>query len=358
MARYLVNAGPVSADSWYRNEEVEGSRFVGEGGHFVDTLSWWIGSEPVEVAAQCAGGRDDLQVTLRYGDGSLGTITYLVNGHPRFPKETFEVFSAGRSARLDNFRRATVWAGRRRVTNRSWSSPDKGQRREVGAFLDSVRSGAPMPIPLGSLVATTRATLGAAASLTSGASETVARGRGPAPGTGRGPRRTVNSSRLEWYLRRLEKMSASEVAWRLSDYARKVAWARHQVPVPGAAATPARRSLAPHRSARAPALRKGFDAVLDPGRARSRLARGAPARHRRRRPDPRRPLRGPGRDAQGPRGPGLVLRPRDGPQGAPGRLLLQDRPPLRGRHGQREAGVGALAHAPPHRPGRRLRLLR
>ena len=93
---------------------MEGSRFAGEGGHFVDTLSWWIGDEPVEVAAQCAGGRDDLQVTLRYGDGSLGTITYLCNGHARFPKETFEVFRGGRSARLDNFRRATVWAGRRR----------------------------------------------------------------------------------------------------------------------------------------------------------------------------------------------------------------------------------------------------
>ena len=25
------------------NEELEGSRFVGEGGHFMDTLSWWIG---------------------------------------------------------------------------------------------------------------------------------------------------------------------------------------------------------------------------------------------------------------------------------------------------------------------------
>ena len=37
------------ADSWYRNEELEGSRFVGEGGHFVDTLSWWMGTDPVEV---------------------------------------------------------------------------------------------------------------------------------------------------------------------------------------------------------------------------------------------------------------------------------------------------------------------
>jgi len=184
VARYLVNAGPLSADSWYSNEEVEGSRFVGEGGHFVDTLSWWIGAEPVEVAAQCAGERDDVQVTLRYGDGSLGTISYVVNGHPRFPKETFEVFGAGRSARLDNFRRATVWVGRRRLTTRSWSSPDKGQRREVGAFLDSVRSGAPMPIAFGSLVATTRATLGVAASLKTRSPE-------PVPETGARPQEPV-----------------------------------------------------------------------------------------------------------------------------------------------------------------------
>ena len=36
-ARYLVNAGRLGSDSWYRDSELEGSRFVGEGGHFVDT---------------------------------------------------------------------------------------------------------------------------------------------------------------------------------------------------------------------------------------------------------------------------------------------------------------------------------
>jgi len=31
-ARYLVNAGPLEQGSWYSNEELEGSRFAGEGG--------------------------------------------------------------------------------------------------------------------------------------------------------------------------------------------------------------------------------------------------------------------------------------------------------------------------------------
>ena len=41
--RYLVNAGPLEHGSWYGRTDTEGSRFVGEGGHFVDTVSWLLG---------------------------------------------------------------------------------------------------------------------------------------------------------------------------------------------------------------------------------------------------------------------------------------------------------------------------
>ena len=136
IARYLVNAGRLAADSWYGDSQLEGSRFVGEGGHFVDTMSWWIGSDPVEVMAMAGGGPDEAQVSLRYGDGSLATITYLTNAHRRFPKETFEASSGGRTARLDNFRRATVWSGSRARVRRQLGSPDKGQGAEIKAFID------------------------------------------------------------------------------------------------------------------------------------------------------------------------------------------------------------------------------
>ncbi len=166
-ARYLVNAGRLASDSWYRDSELEGSRFVGEGGHFVDTMSWWIGSDPVEVMTMAAGGPDEVQVSLRYGDGSLATVTYLTSTHRRFPKETFEASSGGRTARLDNFRRATVWSGARARVRRHLGSPDKGQPAEIKAFLDAVRTGGPMPISLDSLTATTRATLIAASAVAS-----------------------------------------------------------------------------------------------------------------------------------------------------------------------------------------------
>jgi predicted dehydrogenase len=158
-ARYLVNAGRLAADSWYRDSALEGSRFVGEGGHFVDTISWWIGSDPVDVIAMAGGCAEEVQLSLRYPDGSLATITYLTGAHRRFPKETFDVSSGGRTARLDNFKRTTVWSGSRAHVRRHLSTPDKGQRSEIKAFLDAVRTGAPMPISLESLTATTRATL-------------------------------------------------------------------------------------------------------------------------------------------------------------------------------------------------------
>jgi hypothetical protein len=45
---------------------------------------------------------------------------------------------------------------------------DKGQRAELAAFVEAVRTGDPMPIPLASLLSTTRATLAVGTSLVSG----------------------------------------------------------------------------------------------------------------------------------------------------------------------------------------------
>ena len=172
VTRYLVNAGPLAVDSWYRNEG-EGSRFTGEGGHFLDTLSWWADSLPEEVYA--VGGPDsgDVQVTVRFGNGASGVISYLTGGNVRFPKETLDATGGGRSARLDNFRKATVWAGRGHDTIRARGGQDKGQRAELARFVEACLVGAAMPIPLESLAATTKATIAVRDSLLSGKPEQV-----------------------------------------------------------------------------------------------------------------------------------------------------------------------------------------
>jgi predicted dehydrogenase/threonine dehydrogenase-like Zn-dependent dehydrogenase len=173
VTRYLVNAGRLEAGSWYRNEELEGSRFAGEGGHFIDTLSWWAGSCPAEVYAVPGPEHDDLQATVRFQNGSTATITYVTGGNARYPKETLDATAGGRNARLDNFRRTTVWTGRHRNGTRSRGSADKGQQQQIAQFVAAIRAGAPMPISFDSLVATTLATLAVGQSLISGRPERV-----------------------------------------------------------------------------------------------------------------------------------------------------------------------------------------
>ena len=173
VTRYLVNAGPLGADSWYRNEG-EGSRFTGEGGHFLDTLSWWADSLPEEVYAVGGGADpDDVQVTVRFANGTSGVISYLAGGNARYPKETMDATGGERTARLDNFRKATVWSGRGHDTIRTRAGQDKGQRAELAAFVDACVSGAAMPIPFESLAATTRATIAVRDSVLSGKPEQV-----------------------------------------------------------------------------------------------------------------------------------------------------------------------------------------
>jgi predicted dehydrogenase/threonine dehydrogenase-like Zn-dependent dehydrogenase len=162
-ARYLVNAGRLDAGSWYLNEALEGSRFAGEGGHFIDTLSALVGYDPVEVQAMGTGG--NVHATLGFSDGSVATISYVTDGSPRFPKETLDVMGEGRSGRLDNFQRVTAWSSKGKSGRRVLAGQDKGQRAQLERFVRAVRTGSAMPIPLASLVATTRATLAVGSSL-------------------------------------------------------------------------------------------------------------------------------------------------------------------------------------------------
>jgi predicted dehydrogenase len=164
-ARYLINAGRLDAGSWYLNEELEGSRFAGEGGHFVDTLSALVGHHPVEAHAMGSGG--SVHTTLRFADESVATISYVTDGSSRFPKETLDVVGDGRNGRLDNFQRVTVWSAKGKSGHRVLAGQDKGQHAQLDRFIDAVRTGAAMPIPMASLVATTRATFAIEGSLSS-----------------------------------------------------------------------------------------------------------------------------------------------------------------------------------------------
>jgi predicted dehydrogenase/threonine dehydrogenase-like Zn-dependent dehydrogenase len=165
VVHYTVNAGPLDAGSWYGQTDLQGTRFVGEGGHFIDTVSWWLGADPVEAhAIATPDDPDNLIATLTYADGSIAKLAYVTHGDPKYPKETLEVFADGKVARMDNFRRTEVWRGGKCKKVRA-GGIDKGQKQELEAFVAAVKAGGEMPVPVASLIATTAATFAVSRSI-------------------------------------------------------------------------------------------------------------------------------------------------------------------------------------------------
>jgi predicted dehydrogenase len=158
-----VNAGPIPRTHWTQDPEQGGGRILGEACHFVDLLTHLAGSLPVRIAAAGvpASGvdtEDNFAATLQFANGAVGSLVYASAGDRAFPKERIEVFCGERTAVLDDFRSLEIWRGGNR---RTWSSPlaqDKGHRAVWEAFIRSLRSGSPAPIPAEELFAVTRAT--------------------------------------------------------------------------------------------------------------------------------------------------------------------------------------------------------
>jgi predicted dehydrogenase len=169
---YRVHAGRLDQGSWYQDAG-EGSRFVGEGGHFIDTCAFLTGSSPVSVSAAGlgpAGGADDgdnLVVTLKYEDGSLATIHYLTRGGTQVPKEQLDIDGGGRSVHLENFKKLIGFDGAAR-SRALKAEGGKGQAQQLRQFVSAVRRGTEMPIGVESLFDTTLATIAAGDALRRG----------------------------------------------------------------------------------------------------------------------------------------------------------------------------------------------
>ena len=173
-----VNAGRLPADHWLHDPLVGGGRLLGEGCHFIDLLMHCMGThlDAVHAFAQPVSGRplecgDDFAVSLRFADGSLGTLLYTADGDARMGKERIEAFSAGQSLVIDDFRRLERYRdGRRSEVKRR---QDKGHRQELERFLAACLGQAEPPDP-STYFESTQATFAAVESLLTGQSVVTA----------------------------------------------------------------------------------------------------------------------------------------------------------------------------------------
>jgi predicted dehydrogenase/threonine dehydrogenase-like Zn-dependent dehydrogenase len=161
---YRVNAGRVPRSHWTQDLSEGGGRIVSEVCHFVDFMQFLTGStvvrvysEPVASDDREAVDEDSIFVTLKFADGSNGTIAYLAEGDRALHKERIEVFGGGRTFVIEDFRAGEAYRDGHETRTRL-RAQDKGQREEVRAVCEALLRGGPAPIPLRELAAATRAT--------------------------------------------------------------------------------------------------------------------------------------------------------------------------------------------------------
>jgi len=146
---YRVNAGFVPPDHWVHSEEEGGSRVIGEICHFVDLLQFLTGSDPIRVYAERISGNnktslssDNLSVTLKFDEGSVGNILYCASGDRASSRERVEIYCEGKSIISEDFRQTAFYRSGKKKTFKTISQ-QMGYYEELKHFFNTIRENVP-----------------------------------------------------------------------------------------------------------------------------------------------------------------------------------------------------------------------
>ena len=161
MVNYRMNAGYIAPDHWVQGPE-GGGRNLGEACHIYDLFQALAGeARAVSVSAVAVSPRqahwrrnDNFVATIGLSDGSVCVLTYTSMGAKQHSKEKMEIFADGMVLELDDYRALDVEGAR----HRGWHSSvqRKGHQEELEALSNAIRNGGDWPIPLDTLLATSR----------------------------------------------------------------------------------------------------------------------------------------------------------------------------------------------------------
>ncbi|MBI5403302.1 MAG: bi-domain-containing oxidoreductase [Ignavibacteriae bacterium] len=174
---FRVNAGLIPKNHWVQAPE-QGGRIIGEVCHFIDTVSFLTDSKPVKVFAESIYtdnsnmiNHDNVNIVIKYENGSVGNILYLANGNSSQPKEYCEVFAGGKTAEMDNYKEVTFYSGGKK-NSKSYNGT-KGHREEIFHFINLLNGKEEVTLSPDSIFKTTLLTFKILDSLKSGVPETI-----------------------------------------------------------------------------------------------------------------------------------------------------------------------------------------
>jgi predicted dehydrogenase/threonine dehydrogenase-like Zn-dependent dehydrogenase len=149
-----VRMNSPGIENGWAAEAGQGGVVLGEGCHFVDLMYWLLESEPVSVSAY-GFDRHNIAASIKFADGSIGTLVYTVVGSDSSGGELVEAFAPGIGVTAEDFKRLAVKKKARRQQSRWFAR--KGYRAQLDCFVKSLRDGKPTDITVRD---GTRATLG------------------------------------------------------------------------------------------------------------------------------------------------------------------------------------------------------
>lgn len=179
IALYRVNAEEIPPDHWIYDKKEGGGRIISEAPHFVDYLSYIIGSKPTRVFTNPIQSEkkhdvmDNFIIDIDFEDGSSGSVIYTSHGSKKFSKERAEFFADNKSAVLDNFRELKLVSNNKTTSKKNLFSQDKGHKNELGFLAKSLRDGDLIEDEFRMSLLSSRATIAALKSIVSRVPERV-----------------------------------------------------------------------------------------------------------------------------------------------------------------------------------------
>lgn len=137
-----VNAGYAEKNSWVLDPESGGGRIVGEACHFIDLITFLTNELPISISVETIDESngyfksDNLVISIKLSNGSLGSIVYYANGHKRYPREIVEISGNGMVGIINNFVKSRVFRGND-LKNKRTFGVDRGHKNEMKEFIDA-----------------------------------------------------------------------------------------------------------------------------------------------------------------------------------------------------------------------------
>lgn len=145
MINYRMNAGYIAGSHWIHGPQ-GGGRNIGEACHIYDLMLALTRSSAIRVEAVAAApateyyrSDDNFVATVRFADGSVGSLTYTALGSIQHPKEQMEVYCDGQVYVLEDFIALRRAGDDGMLVNTQ--NQDKGLASQWAAFCAGARSG-------------------------------------------------------------------------------------------------------------------------------------------------------------------------------------------------------------------------